>query len=189
MRDKLQKERFPSPVGELCFSIYGCLDIYRIPHRFRPLSGSYVSQLSEHSHKRINRRRSFLPLSGSYVSQSKRTENSAKSGLVSVPCRGAMFLNSEPIIVKAFDSLFPSPVGELCFSIICKNIHRTCIRCFRPLSGSYVSQCKHSYRRFKAGKEFPSPVGELCFSIFSGNEYRRPFSGFRPLSGSYVSQF
>ena len=62
-------------------------------------------------------------------------------------------------------SLFPSPVGELHFSIlhilsVCRNV-----RCFRPLSGNYISQwCK---RHIHKG-------GIDCF---------------RPLSGNYISQY
>ena len=38
--------------------------------------------------------------------------------IVSVPCRGAMFLNSPTRGGQEEKKWFPSPVGELCFSII-----------------------------------------------------------------------
>ena len=37
---------FPSPIGELRFSIDNYFDVAIVDPRFRPLSGSYVSQLS-----------------------------------------------------------------------------------------------------------------------------------------------
>ena len=62
--------------------------------------------------------------------------------LVSVPYRGATFLNCLlPSIISKLVISFPSPIGELHFSI-----GRACARKtirdqrFRPLSGSYISQ-------------------------------------------------
>ena len=110
--------------------------------------------------------------------------------IVSVPYRGATFLN-------------------------CRASHDTFSRlCFRPLSGSYISQ---SCSKEMAGKEirkFPSPIGELHFSIIvlipkdqrsqvsvpyrgatflnkhlSGSIEYREHASFRPLSGSYISQY
>ena len=107
---------------------------------------------------------------------------------VSVPYRGATFLNNLRSYLKSMSFQFPSPIGELHFSIWILENHRDnklhsfpspigelhfsiCIKqrktesinCFRPLSGSYISQseCK-MYRRHK---QFPSPIGELHFSI------------------------
>ena len=110
---------------------------------FRPLSGSYVSQFSEKKDD-SDQKKGFRPLSGSYVSQytssyfcnavwkfpspvgelcfsinTQRLYLSKQS--VSVPCRGAMFLNNK------------SPRGYLSGAY-----------CFRPLSGSYVSQLFHA---------------------------------------------
>ena len=131
--------KFPSPVGELCFSIRTkqvIQDFFQVsvPCRgamflnkdddeynswewcFRPLSGSYVSQLLAVLFVTDNLA-SFRPLSGSYVSQSSLYEHSFFSILVSVPCRGAMFLNVNVIPEKSTE-----------------------VYSFRPLSGSYVSQ-------------------------------------------------
>ena len=85
------QESFPSPIGELHFSI-------RIPH---PTEG-FV--------------RGFRPLSGSYISQSGNNNPISMLPFVSVPYRGATFLN----ILVAFPD---------------KTLAR-----FRPLSGSYISQ-------------------------------------------------
>ena len=62
--------------------------------------------------------------------------------MVSVPCRGTTFLNREREALKTVKKEFPSPVGELHFSI--------CVT---------VSSANVSTQRF------PSPVGELYFSI------------------------
>ncbi len=84
--------------------------------------------------------------------------------------------------------------------------------CFRPLSGSYISQSNPGGGKSGGEPEFPSPIGELHFSILidgkdeNGNDkVSVPYRGatflncnpvlssnaiarFRPLSGSYISQ-
>ena len=107
---------------------------------------------------------SFRPLSGNYISQ--------WFGRLTVLCE---------------DGRFPSPVGELHFSIGCAGVYSdkkrvsvpcrgttflnrfpkillilTC--CFRPLSGNYISQCS------------PPKLSKADFR-------------FRPLSGNYISQY
>ena len=100
------------------------------------------------------------------------TENclNQKNMLVSVPYRGATFLNTPSFFVitplKArfpspigelhfsiirtavkFDCnvfMFPSPIGELHFSIFFRQIFWARKLCFRPLSGSYISQSPES---------------------------------------------
>ena len=57
---------------------------------------------------------------------------------VSVPYRGATFLNRLESNSEVTEE-FPSPIGELHFSIR-KKISKTQLRSFRPLSGSYISQ-------------------------------------------------
>ena len=67
---------------------------------------------------------------------------------------------------KTFGGVFPSPIGELHFSIVTIVIYNTStmVHSFRPLSGSYISQCENSNSQ--------------------ENDSR-----FRPLSGSYISQW
>ena len=106
--------------------------------------------------------------------------------------------------------MFPSPIGELQFSIAGTFIRTsTGYKCFRPLSGSYISQ---SFARTYTSLvlEFPSPIGELHFSMLAGKYVNIPIwfpspigelhfsmkkynlsnimKSFRPLSGSYISQ-
>ena len=157
--------------------------------RFRPLSGSYISQYYEHG------------------------------------------------IREADVTKFPSPIGELHFSILYRKPWLHHLLSFRPLSGSYISQCFFLYLQPMQSAfpspigelhfsiihfvslsinvlwQFPSPIGELHFSIrflnqfpcsfhvsvpYRGatflNEHIRictdfPLYRFRPLSGSYISQF
>ena len=61
---------------------------------------------------------------------------------------------------------FPSPIGELHFSINYYKLNKPGARKgFRPLSGSYISQYNE---KFDINKFlFPSPIGELHFSISS----------------------
>ena len=84
---------------------------------FRPLSGSYISQFSE-TEQTAAASTSFRPLSGSYISQFCETGvlDMTKVKRVSVPYRGATFLN-DIIYIPDIDLKFPSPIGELHFSI------------------------------------------------------------------------
>ena len=107
--------------------------------------------------------------------------------LVSVPYRGATFLNRYSWCTWWNDRKFPSPIGELHFSIGMSNLFNVPVKvsvpyrgatflnslwfshyivdhCFRPLSGSYISQWSFWNERVRCCL-FPSPIGELHFSI------------------------
>ena len=130
---------FPSPIGELHFSIFSSRSSLRGTKQFpSPIGELHFSIFS------------------------------TKYGLtyfavVSVPYRGATFLNIVLHILDKEGTTFPSPIGELHFSMKCLNrfsqmtkfpspigeLHFSIIieccnnirpRCFRPLSGSYISQ-------------------------------------------------
>ena len=59
-----------------------------------------------------------VPCRGAMFLNTVRSFDKSSIALVSVPCRGAMFLNSSNTNVGMLgESLFPSPVVELCFSI------------------------------------------------------------------------
>ena len=90
--------------------------------------------------------------------------NSCSRIRVSVPYRGATFLNNSLMRLPAGGRKFPSPIGELHFSIMICAPHGHWTYRFRPLSGSYISQ---------------------FVSIF----LNAVTPGFRPLSGSYISQY
>ena len=90
--------------------------------------------------------------------------------LVSVPYRGATFLNHLPEFLQNQGIGFPSPIGELHFSIMKHRWDQEQHSCFRPLSGSYISQLDSSEAQNRLhGLLFPSPIGELHFSIISLN--------------------
>ena len=58
-----------------------------------------------------------------------------------------------------------SPIGELNFSIATRTGRKFGkMTCFRPLSGSYISQCKRKTKG-ENHEQFPSPIGELHFSM------------------------
>ena len=113
---------------------------FYIIQSFRPLSGSYISQLALDNGTRLVCSDCFRPLSGSYISQQNAVQVGSLDSTVSVPYRGATFLNTEYKNTRKHPLGFPSPIGELHFSIGC--IFNWCrrINCFRPLSGSYISQ-------------------------------------------------
>ena len=88
-----------------------------------------------------------------------------KKNSVSVPYRGATFLNNSLMRLPAGGRKFPSPIGELHFSMDKKG------------------------REGLTVIEFPSPIGELHFSIHCCVCYIKRQNSFRPLSGSYISQY
>ena len=106
---------FPSPIGELHFSIL-LLNVINVTGKKFP---SPIGELH------FSILLSFL---------------SSRGFLVSVPYRGATFLN-DMMEFNIFDILFPSPIGELHFSISMKTYQNLTVR------------------------QFPSPIGELHFSI------------------------
>ena len=135
--------QFPSPIGELHFSIvinpYGdILNIISVPYR-----GATFLNLKQHVRK-------------------WNTHN------ISVPYRGATFLNRAWELVKKsamtdFRPLSGSYISQSnVLSEYVKNVN------FRPLSGSYISQYKCMVYRLQV-IIFPSPIGELHFSILLKN--------------------
>ena len=84
---------------------------------------------------------------------------------VSVPCRGTTFLNKSLRIKKLASLLFPSPVGELHFSM-----HKNLLKKWNkmvsvPCRGTTFLNC--FYIDYLVVLDlFPSPVGELHFSIW-----------------------
>ena len=82
---------------------------------------------------------------------------------------------------------FPSPVGELHFSMGVHMIDVTAIIMVSvPCRGTTFLN-KNLYLSHFFVLRFPSPVGELHFSILTV-EYKGYVDGFRPLSGNYISQ-
>ena len=159
---------FPSPIGELHFSILDIRETERVeytvsvPYRgatFLNIFCKYVKNTDyrvsvpyrgatflncEHGPD-IKSVGGFRPLSGSYISQFVFNEASGiQTATVSVPYRGATFLNSIFRFYKRATDSFPSPIGELHFSISLS------------LFSFIISQ-------------FPSPIGELHFSMLSVN--------------------
>ena len=108
----------------------------------------------------------FRPLSGSYISQSKSASRRLLSSVFPSPIGELHFSIKKGTYLPSKDNLFPSPIGELHFSIVtCKLANKTFSKfpspigelhfsiklgvtsslkmekSFRPLSGSYISQC------------------------------------------------
>ena len=100
-----------------------------------------------------------------FLNENEVAEETKKPETVSVPYRGAIFLNTVNLIYNVGHSSFPSPIGELYFSI------------------------GFEQRTKDACAMFPSPIGELYFSIQFGIGVIAEKDSFRPLSGSYISQF
>ena len=134
---------------------------------------------------------------------------------VSVPYRGATFLNEGRPNPDNQKYQFPSPIGELHFSIEVNNEKTWRAAVSVPYRGATFLNILLLFFSFTSFLLFPSPIGELHFSMrFSNTTKRRTnlfpspigelhFSmvqsvlllivlqknSFRPLSGSYISQY
>ena len=132
---------------------------------------------------------------------------------VSVPYRGATFLNEmrEHLKISRAEFSFPSPIGELHFSIARTNlidarselvsvpyrgatflnmttkINSALNEGFRPLSGSYISQLSLDVAHATVCRVSVPYRGATFLNNVSINK-RTLSSRFRPLSGSYISQ-
>ena len=105
-----------------------------------------------------------VPYRGATFLNEGESDSQSMWYMVSVPYRGATFLNKMQWPHSMELPGFPSPIGELHFSIC----------------GGYPTI---------EGFSFPSPIGELHFSIGSPGTGEKVQTSFRPLSGSYISQY
>ena len=83
---------------------------------FRPLSGSYISQSPEQFCQYISDR--FRPLSGSYISQCSESFNPEVITFCFRPLSGSYISQSSTHHSAILHYRFPSPIGELHFSIV-----------------------------------------------------------------------
>ena len=152
---------FPSPIGELHFSIL-LLNVINVtgkkfPSPIGELHFSIANKVVVRLYEKVS-----VPYRGAtFLNRQPSIDDSCSD--VSVPYRGATFLNEKYPTCKFSIRTFPSPIGELHFSIIyswakgeCRavsvpyrgatflnltQIHLARKKhCFRPLSGSYISQ-------------------------------------------------
>ena len=157
--------RFPSPYGELHFSIKaGEIEEMNYYMVSVPLRGTTFLNRKLLKFFRTLRKMVSVPLRGTtFLNAQRNTEWWCLK--VSVPLRGTTFLNQTSIYFRQNTSQFPSPYGELHFSI-CRG---------------------HSHQL--PAFSFPSPSGELHFSIHVGIILLASTASFRPLTGNYISQF
>ena len=90
---------------------------------------------------------------------------------VSVPYRGATFLNGRMNSKHCHQRLFPSPIGELHFSI-CQFLRLIHLQEFpSPIGELHFSILESECIRVEL--EFPSPIGELHFSMVDGLDVQK----------------
>ena len=131
---------FPSPIGELHFSILVQKTLFVLLHRFRPLSGSYISQFFDTGFIAIITPPFPSPIGELHFSITKRE------------------------LINITDKQFPSPIGELHFSIImAKTFDSTRIVSVPYRGATFLNRLMIHIQ--KSSKKFPSPIGELHFSI------------------------
>ena len=106
---------------------------------------------------------SFRPLSGSYISQLLKKKMHKNTPIVSVPYRGATFLNMSTVILKI-----------------------TCVHVSVPYRGATF--LNHQNSSVSISLTVSVPYRGATF--LNANEKRKEkiMNSFRPLSGSYISQ-
>ena len=108
--------KFPSPLGELYFLIRAAICMMGKQQWFpSPLGELYFLILGKVLHPR---RKSIMkfpsPLGELYFLINRKSPNETLTG-VSVPSRGAIFLNRVKRLLISSGNWFPSPLGELYF--------------------------------------------------------------------------
>ena len=84
---------------------------------------------------------------------------------ISVPYRGATFLNDDLGYTNDYVFLFPSPIGELHFSMLKKKMHKNTPILFPSPIGELHFSILYDNFHETIETRFPSPIGELHFSI------------------------
>ena len=178
---------FPSPVGELHFSIKKWKQTKNFMEVSVPCRGTTF--LNDHRrYQWIIWKTVSVPCRGTTFLNRLRLCYRNRA-VISVPCRGTTFLNQRDRDKQKRGRGFPSPVGELHFSMENIMIKKYWKICFRPLSGNYISQSYSEYDLIESPAMFPSPVGELHFSMMHTHNCLHWQRCFRPLSGNYISQY
>ena len=80
-----------------------------------------------------------VPSRGAIFLNAKKEDEHAIRKKVSVPSRGAIFLNDGEKLIDHCGEKFPSPLGELYFLMENPTTEHRLVLRFRPLSGSYIS--------------------------------------------------
>ena len=127
-----------------------------------PIGELHFSMKEKNLYERI--KKVSVPYRGATFLNRRSPHTCSRHNVVSVPYRGATFLNNSLAPTKASLKCF-RPLSGSYISQSMNNVMSLGIYCFRPLSGSYISQWYCSCDQINA-----------CL-------YR-----FRPLSGSYISQ-
>ena len=163
------------------------------PVSFRPLSGSYISQLLIgnvtclikmfpspigelhfsiiHNKQEVWQWQSFRPLSGSYISQYIINNIKIRTWWFPSPI-GELHFSIEKITPLNNVIEFPSPIGELHFSIEGKETIERIKSVFPSPIGELHFSIKKERTRDYPAVLFPSPIGELHFSIISRRTYK-----------------
>ena len=166
---------------------------------FRPLSGNYISQFGFHSLHFVIDKSFPSPVGELHFSINIEDLNVTNETVsvpcrgttflngickyhccvlfykVSVPCRGTTFLNCNGRLrsLKKIKTPFPSPVGELHFSMIFDVfLLIKGLRVSVPCRGTTFLNSRMSTNNLPS-LLFPSPVGELHFSIWKQKENKK----------------
>ena len=154
---------------------------------FRPLSGSYISQYSFAFLFLYQFLTVSVPYRGATFLNEVFKYYEKKNKPVSVPYRGATFLNDYRVAEVTFNE-FPSPIGELHFSI-CQRIFLICF--YQKVFPSPIGELHFSIQALVGGKMLPRvsvPYRGATFLNSLRSSLRATKQRFRPLSGSYISQ-
>ena len=158
------QEVFPSPTGDLYFSI-PFETPYTAKTRFPSPTGDLYFSMAFGILYFENGIRVSVPYRGLIFLNCSGFNFARGFESVSVPYRGLIFLNGHPTKSHIFNSCVSVPYRGLIFlNCLSLSVWIDNGSSFRPLPGTYISQYKNTGDVF-ASQSFPSPTGDLYFSI------------------------
>ena len=134
------KQKFPSPYGELHFSI-----------KQYESKGMWIFV--------------SVPLRGTTFLNRNGDSGGYPDADVSVPLRGTTFLNDWEKVEEKMEQIVSVPLRGTTFLNREDGADQRHGSRFRPLTGNYISQSAACPKKTCSGFLFPSPYGELHFSI------------------------
>ena len=158
------QEVFPSPTGDLYFSI-PFETPYTAKTRFPSPTGDLYFSMAFGILYFENGIRVSVPYRGLIFLNCSGFNFARGFESVSVPYRGLIFLNCSCTKSHIFSSCVSVPYRGLIFlNCLSLSVWIDNGSSFRPLPGTYISQYKNTGDVF-ASQSFPSPTGDLYFSI------------------------
>ena len=116
MKQYIELNKFPSPIGVLYISIPDTDDSYiKIIIGFRPLLGFFIFQSSRLMMSMLEKPTCFRPLLGFFIFQYLKIKERGTQKSVSVPYWGSLYFNSSVVLIILLTSCFRPLLGFFIF--------------------------------------------------------------------------